>query len=111
MAHHFRTLVFSASQSVPIVLSLPGSNDSFYTSELTLTNRGAADQVLTFNYTAAFGEGSGRVTDTLPAGRQRIVPDAIAYLRSLGLRIAASTRNGGTLTVKASGLASPAELR
>lgn len=103
-------LVFSASQSVPIVLSLLGANDSFYTSELTLTNRGAADQVLTFKYTAAFGEGSGSVTDTLQAGRQRIVPDAIAYLRSLGLRIAASTRNGGTLTVKASGLASPADV-
>jgi len=103
-------LVFSASQSVPIVLSLLGANDSFYTSELTLTNRGATDQVLTFKYTAAFGEGSGSVTDTLPAGRQRIVPDAIAYLRSLGLRIASSTRNGGTLTVKASGLASPADV-
>ena len=50
------------------------------------------------------------MTDTLPSGHQRIVPDAIAYLRSLGLPIAAATNNGGTLTVKASGLASPTDV-
>ena len=92
---------FSATLSVPIVLSLTGANNSFYTSELTLANRGTTDLLLEFNYTAAFGEGSGKVTDTLPAGRQRILPDAIAYLRSLGLAIPTSASNGGTLTVRA----------
>ena len=101
---------FSATLSVPIVLSLAGANNSFYTSELTLANRGTTDLTLELSYTAAFGEGSGKVTDTLPAGRQRILPDAIAYLRSLGLPIPASASNGGTLTVKAPGLASPTDV-
>ena len=39
-----------------------------------------------FTYTAAFGEGSGVASDFLRAGQQRIVPDAIAYLRQLGFR-------------------------
>ena len=102
--------VFSATLSVPIVLSLAGANNSFYTSELTLVNRGNSDLLLELSYTATFGEGSGKVTDTLPAGRQRIVPDAIAYLRSLGLLIPTSASSGGTLTVKASGLRSPSDL-
>ena len=73
-------------------------------------NRGGSDLSLELNYTAAFGEGSGKVTDTLPAGRQRIVPDAIAHLRSLGLPIPTSASSGGTVTVKASGLRSPSDL-
>jgi hypothetical protein len=100
----------SATVSVPIVLSLAGANSAFYTSELTLANRGASDLILEFSYTPTFGEGTGKVTDTLPAGQQRIVPDAIAYLGSLGLPIPTSTNNGGTLTVRASGLASPSDL-
>jgi hypothetical protein len=36
---------------------------------------------LEFSYTAAFGKAVAMWTDTLPAGRQRILPDAIAYLR------------------------------
>jgi hypothetical protein len=105
-----RSTRFTATLSVPIVLSLAGANNSFYTSELTLANRGTTDLTLELSYTAAFGEGSGNVTDTLPAGRQRILPDAIAYLRSLGLPIPASASNGGTLTVKAPGLASPTDV-
>jgi len=101
---------FAAKLSVPIVLSLAGANHSFYTSELTLANRGTTDLLLELSYTATFGNGSGKVTDTLLAGRQRIVPDAVAYLRSLGLSIQTSDSSGGTLTVKASGLASPTDL-
>ena len=63
--------VFSATLSVPIVLSLAGANNSFYTSELTLVNRGNSDLLLELSYTGTFGEGSGKVTDTLPAvGRE-----------------------------------------
>jgi hypothetical protein len=101
---------FSATLSIPIVLSLGGPNYSFYTSELTLANRGSADLILEFSYTAAFGVGSGKVNDTLPAGRQRILPDTLAYLRSLGLPITTSADSGGTLTVKATGLVSPSDI-
>src|SRR5262249_2361574 len=72
---------------VPIVLSSSGANSSFYTSELTLTNHGSTDADLLFSYTAAIGTGSGTASDTLPAGKQRIIPDTIAYLRSIGIPI------------------------
>jgi hypothetical protein len=94
---------------VPIVLSAGGMNGSFFTSEMTLTNRGTADANITFTYTSAFGSGSGTASDTLPSGQQRIVPDAISYLRSLGIPIPSSGSQGGTLLVAFSGLASPSD--
>src|SRR5262245_41114281 len=75
----------SASSTVPIVISSAGLAGSFYTSELALTNRGTTPATLTFTYTAAFGGGGGTATDTLAAGKQRIVPDAVAYLLGRGL--------------------------
>ncbi|HEX7615010.1 MAG TPA: hypothetical protein VF554_06980, partial [Thermoanaerobaculia bacterium] len=52
----------------------------------------------------AFGGTSGTATDTLPAGRQRVIPDAIAYLEGLGLT---NPGSGGTLRITFSGLSSP----
>ncbi|MBM3803009.1 MAG: hypothetical protein FJW26_11970 [Acidimicrobiia bacterium] len=94
---------------VPVILSSAGQNNSFFTSELTMTNRSSRDVTVELNYTAAFGGGSGRVTDTLLPGRQRIIPDAISYLRSLGMPIPDTGNQGGTLGVKFSGLNSPNE--
>ncbi|PYV37389.1 MAG: hypothetical protein DMG06_28270 [Acidobacteria bacterium] len=94
-----------ASFFVPIVLSASGMNNSFFTSELTLTNRGPKDAEVEFTYTAAFGGGSGKVSDTLQAGHQRVIPDAIAYLKSLGIPIPESGNRGGTLAVRFSDLA------
>jgi len=85
---------------VPVVLSSAGLNNSFFTSELVLTNRGFTNANLQFTYTAAFGGGSGTASASLPAGQQRIVPDAIAYLRSIGIPIPASGNRGGTLAVR-----------
>lgn len=86
-------------QFVPIVLSAAGLNGSFYTSELTLTNRSTSNATLRFSYTAAFGEGTGVASDQLPAGHQRIVPDGLTYLRSIGVPIPASGNQGGTLRI------------
>jgi len=97
------------AQFVPIIISSSGIGGSFYTSELTLTNRGAQNATVEFIYTQAFGGGGGTVTTALPAGRQQIVPDAIAYLISLGMPIPSSGNRGGTLRVRFSGLSSPAE--
>ena len=94
---------------VPIVLSSGGANGSFYTSELTLTNRGTGTATVNFTYTAAIGSGSGTGIDTLAPGRQKIVPDAISYLRSLGVPIPSSGNQGGTLGVVFSGLISPSD--
>src|SRR5262249_47469611 len=84
---------------VPIVLSASGVNNSYYTSELTLTNHGTGDATLGFTYRAAFGGGSGSASDTLSAGQQRIVPDAIAYLKSIGIPTPDSGDRGGILVV------------
>jgi hypothetical protein len=94
---------------VPIVLSAAGLNNSFFTSELTLTNRGSSSAAVTFNYTAAFGGGSGTAAISLPAGQQLIKPDAISYLKSTGIPIPDSGNRGGTLLVTISNLSSPSE--
>jgi hypothetical protein len=89
---------------VPIVLSAAGLNNSFFTSEMALANRGTIAATVNYTYTAAFGGGSGTASDTLPAGQQRIVSDAISYLRSIGIPIPASGDHGGTLRVSFSGI-------
>lgn len=98
----------AAALLIPVVLSSGGLSGSAFTSELTLTNTGTADAVLELTYTSAFDATTGTVGDTLPAGRQRIVPDAIAYLRGLGLNLPSSGDRGGSLVVKATGLSSRA---
>src|SRR5437870_5782329 len=84
---------------VPVVLSSSGAAGSFYTSEMTLTNRGTSAASITYTYTAASGGGSGTGGDTIAAGQQRIVADAIAYLRSRGVPIPDSGNRVGTLRV------------
>ena len=93
-----------ASLFVPVVLSAAGARGSSFTTELALANRGASDARLVFDYVATAGGGSGSVQDALAAGRQRIIPDAIAHLRALGLRIAESGDRIGTLRVRFEGL-------
>ncbi|HEU0006975.1 MAG TPA: SBBP repeat-containing protein, partial [Terriglobia bacterium] len=85
---------------VPAVVSTSGASNSFFTSELVLTNRGSSQATVDFTYTAAFGGGNGTATDTLAAGEQRVVSDAIAYLRSIGMPIPDSGNRGGTLAVR-----------
>jgi len=94
---------------VPIIISASGIGGSFYTSELTLTNRGTQTATVELSYVEAFAGGGGTVTTTLAAGQQRIVPDAIAYLVSLGMPIPATGNRAGTLRVRFTGLSSPSD--
>ena len=103
---HAAPLAAETTVTIPIVLSSSGGSGSFFTSELTLTNRGALSGTVTFSYTAAFGGQSGQATDTLAAGTQRIVPDAIAYLKGLGIPVGDSGNRGGTLRVDLPGTGS-----
>lgn len=95
---------------VPIVLNVAGRGTSRFSSELTLANRGTTTATARLTYTASNlfgGAGSGTVTETIPPGRQIVVPDAIAYLRSKSLPIPGGTSNqGGTLRVRFEGLSS-----
>ena len=98
---HTQTFICVApSTTVPIVLSSGGLAGSFFTSELALTNRGTTDVSIFYNYTAAFGGASGTATDTLPAGRQKIVADAVTYLRGLGIPLGDSGNRGGPRSKK-----------
>lgn len=96
----------AATLFVPVVLALSGRNGSFYTSELTLANRGTSAATLTFDYTGFTGGGTGSSTaaETLAPGRQLVIPDAIFYLRSKGVPITQAKELGGTLRVRFSGL-------
>ena len=88
---------------VPVILTASGRNDSFFISELTLTNRGGEEVTLHYTYTAHRGGGSGTATDSLAPGRQRIASDAIGYLTNLGIPIPHSGNRLGTLRVEVSG--------
>ena len=85
---------------------MPGRNNSFFTTELALTNRGSEEATLHYTYTDSGGK-MGTATDSLPPGRQTIKPDAIGYLTDLGVPISGNpllvTRRIGTLSVEASG--------
>ena len=93
----------SSTLFVPVILTASGQNNSFYSSELTLTNRGTEEATLHFTYTAHQGGGSGTATDRLAARRQRIHFDAIGYLANLGVPIPISGNHAGTLRVEVSG--------
>lgn len=90
---------------LPIVLSSSGLNNAFFTSELTLTNRSERLATVSFRYTAAFGEGSGTAMDVLAPREQRIIPDALDYLRAIGVPLPESGNRGGTLAVTFFGVA------
>lgn len=96
------------TRAVPIVLDVYGANNSHYTTELTLTNRGSTQAFLTYRYQPSMGDpaGSGAVGDTLAPGEQRTIPNALSYLRSLGLAIpsaATAGPQGGVLLVRFDG--------
>ena len=86
---------------IPVILSSAGRNQSFFTSELTLTNRGDEEVELHYTYTAEAGGGSGTASDVLPSGSQKIETDALTYLRGLGTPIPEEGNRIGTLRVEA----------
>ena len=91
----------TGSLFVPVILSAAGQNRSFFTSELTLTNRGEREARLDYSYTAHIGGGSGSASEVLAPGRQKIETDALGYLRGLGIAIPETGNRIGTLRVEA----------
>ncbi len=90
---------------VPVVLDLTGRNNSHFTSELALTNRGSDAAMLNFTYTAEAGgpEMPATATDMLGPHQQMIASNAIDYLRGLEVPIPATGSRVGTLRVDVSG--------
>ena len=95
-----------ATPFVPVILSSAGQNNSFFTSELTLTNRGTVPALLTYTYTAHRGGGSGVASDALGPGEQRIIPNAIEFLRNRRVPIPGAGNRIGTLRVELRGFSS-----
>ena len=98
----------TGSLFVPVILSSAGRNQSVFTSELTLTNRGDRDVKLDYSYRADRGGGSGTASEVLAAGRQSVATDAMDYLRELGIPIPETGNQLGTLRVEV-GLGSEVE--
>ena len=90
----------TGSLFVPVILSAAGRSNSFFTSELTLTNRGDQDVRLDYSYTANRGGGSGTASEVLGAGMQTIETDALGHLQSLGIPIPQTGNRIGTLRVE-----------
>ena len=91
----------TGSLFVPVILSAAGRSNSFFTSELTLTNRGDGEVKLDYTYTAHRGGGSGKTSGVLAPGMQKIETDALTYLRGLGVPIPETGNRIGTLRVEA----------
>ncbi len=87
------------TQFVPVVLDSRGKNNSHFTSELALTNRGSDAAMLNFTYTAEAGGPStpATATDMLGPHQQMIATNAIDYLRSLDVPIPETGSRVGTL--------------
>ncbi|MCM3876453.1 MAG: glycoside hydrolase [Thermoanaerobaculia bacterium] len=83
---------------VPIVLDVDTGATRF-TTELVLTNASAKPLDVSLSYTASIGSGTGTVHEQLQAGEQKVIPDAISYLRGKGVAIPSSGSQGGTLLV------------
>ena len=90
----------SSALFVPVILSSSGRNNSFFTSELTLTNRGSREARLDYTYTAHAGGGNGRASEVLAPGQQKIASDALEYLTGLGIPIPERGNRIGTLRVE-----------
>ena len=96
---------------LPVVLDTPGAGGTHYTTELTLGSKVAAPVAVVLQYTASVGSGSGYAGVTLAAGEQRVIPDAIAFLRAQGLAIPNDgNAQIGTLNALFEGAASPGDV-
>ncbi len=88
---------------VPVVLSSSGVGDSFFTTELTFTNRGTLTANVDLSYTATAGGGSGTASTTIPRG-QSVFSNGIDYLKTIGLSIPDTGSRIGTLRAHFSNL-------
>ncbi|MCI0421216.1 MAG: M36 family metallopeptidase, partial [Acidobacteria bacterium] len=87
--------------TLPVLLAPSGiTGGSVLVTEMSLSNRGSESAIVEFTYTSALGSGGGTATDRLDAGAQRKIPNAIAYLREIGIDIPDSGSVAGTVLVR-----------
>jgi hypothetical protein len=96
---------------LPVVLDAPGVGGTHYTTELTLASKAGVPVTVLLQYTASAGSGSGFASVALAPGEQRVIPDAIGFLRSRALAIPADgSSQVGTLRVLFQGAASAGDV-
>ncbi|MBK9967055.1 MAG: hypothetical protein IPP07_20115 [Holophagales bacterium] len=99
----------TSTRLAPIALDVAGPGGQRYATELVLSNPSPSPLRVDVLYTAASAlnaAGSGSTFETLAAGRQRIIPDVLAWLRGKGLAIPADgSSQGGTLRITFDGVA------
>lgn len=93
-------LPLSTRAFVPTVMTWAGLNNSFFTSELILANKGTQDHTLNYTYLSLDGQTTGTGSDVLTKGSQKIIPDAINYLISRGIPIPSAGNRLGTLRIE-----------
>lgn len=78
-----------------------GQGGALYRTELTLAHRGPAAATVDLTYTSGTTDRT-TITEMLPAGRQMVIPDALAWLRERGIPIPPSPAGveAGTLAVR-----------
>jgi len=98
-------------QLLPVVLDTPGFGGTHYTTELTLASKAGAPVTVLLQYTASAGSGGGYASVTLAPGELRVIPDAIAFLRSRALAIPSDgSAQIGTLRVLFQGASSASDV-
>ena len=99
----------AVTKVVPIILSAVGAGGGRLTTELTLTNRGTTAAAVELVYTPAKAISStlgSTATLDLAAGEQRVIPDAVEFVRNKLIAAPQPESQGGTLRVTFTGLSS-----
>ncbi|KAA0256396.1 MAG: hypothetical protein EDX89_01340 [Acidobacteria bacterium] len=90
-------------QTVPALVGTRGGSGVLYTSDLSVANWGSSTTTVVLRYTSSrptSGVSEAAVTEQLLPGRQLVIDDAFAWLRTRGFSIP-DTGNVGTLSVEA----------
>ncbi len=96
----FAASPYPLRRTLPVILDVTGSGGARFRSELTIGSAGTASLTLTFQPSPVLGPGGAAqsVTTTIGPGEVR-APDALDYLRSLGMQIPQG-ENAGSLTIE-----------
>lgn len=89
--------------SVPVVVSLSGTNGVRYETEMTIDSRTAAARDLAVRYVPSFGGGGGEATFRLAGNGQIFFPSVLDALASAGVPMPGAGNRGGTLGIRVLG--------
>lgn len=89
--------------SVPVVVSLGGTNGVRYETEMTIDARTSGAQRLEIGYVPSFGGGAGTASFRLEGGGQIFFPSVLDALADAGVPVPRTGDRGGTLAIRVLG--------